>query len=77
MFHCDKTGGGDGGQWRGCQQCTLGKDGEKPAVKAVTALHWCVGGTVSGLRIKRVPEQEMDIHPANTRKKRTKNAFNA
>ncbi|TNN76885.1 hypothetical protein EYF80_012938 [Liparis tanakae] len=27
-----------GGQWRGCQQCTLGKDGEQPAVKPVTAL---------------------------------------
>lgn len=39
IFHCkDKTGGGDGGQWRGCQQCTLGKDGEKAAVKPVTTL---------------------------------------
>lgn len=39
IFHCkDKTDGGDGGQWRGCQQCTLGKDGEKPAVKPVTTL---------------------------------------
>lgn len=39
VFHCKyKTGGGDGGQWRGCQQCTLGKDGEQPALKPVPAL---------------------------------------
>lgn len=30
IFHCkDKTGGGDRGQRRGCQQCTLGKGGEE------------------------------------------------
>lgn len=38
FHHKDKTGGGDGGQRRGCQQCTLEKHGEKAAVKPVTVL---------------------------------------
>ena len=29
---------GDGGQWRGCQQCTLGKACEEAAVKPVSTL---------------------------------------
>lgn len=38
FHHKDKTGGGDGGQRRGCQQRTLGKHGEKAAVKPVIVL---------------------------------------
>ena len=39
IFHNeDKTGGGDGGQWRGCQQCTLEKD--SLSLPYLSHLHW-------------------------------------
>ena len=50
---------GDGGQWRGCQQCTLGKACEEAAVKPVSTLskpcssgigHCCGGSQASQRR---------------------------